>query len=73
VLDIPVWNFDDQSMRSLRRPVRLGPGDEVRVTCRHSQGIRDEIPAFEGQPDRYVVWGEGTSDEMCLGLLQVAT
>ena len=21
---------------------------------------------------RYVVWGEGTTDEMCLGLLQVA-
>lgn len=21
---------------------------------------------------RYVLWGEGTTDEMCLGLLQVA-
>ena len=71
VLDIPMWNFDDQSMRTMR-PLQLAPGDEVRVTCRHSQQIRDEIPAFEGQPDRYVVWGEGTSDEMCLGLLQVA-
>ena len=72
LLDIPVWNFDDQSMRPIR-PTRLETGDEVRVTCRHSQRIRDQIPAFEGQPDRYVVWGEGTSDEMCLGLLQVAS
>jgi len=23
-------------------------------------------------PPRYVLWGEGTTDEMCLGLLQVA-
>jgi hypothetical protein len=71
LLDIPLWNFDDQGARPIR-PVRLKQGDEVRVTCRHSQAIRDEIPAFDGQPDRYVVWGEGTSDEMCLGLLQVA-
>ena len=71
LLDIPVWNFDDQGSRPVR-DARLRPGDRVRVTCRHSQAIRDEIPAFEGQPDRYVVWGEGTSDEMCLGLLQIA-
>ena len=29
------------------------------------------LPAFEGQPDRYVVWGDGTTDEMCLGMLMV--
>jgi hypothetical protein len=33
--------------------------------------LRDELPAFQGQPDRYVVWGEGTMDEMCLGILTV--
>jgi hypothetical protein len=27
------------------------------------------LPSFEGQPERYVVWGEGTTDEMCLGIL----
>ncbi len=71
ILDIPVWNFDDQGAKPVRG-VRLERGDQVRVTCRHSQKIRDQIPAFEGEPDRYVVWGEGTVDEMCLGILQVA-
>jgi hypothetical protein len=71
ILDIPVWNFDDQGARPIR-PTRLRRGDTVRVTCHHSQDVRDHIPAFDGQPDRYVVWGEGTSDEMCLGVLQVA-
>ena len=52
-------------------PYRLRAGDTVKVTCRHVQWLRDELPAFEGQPDRYVVWGEGTTDEMCLGILQV--
>ncbi len=70
VLDIPVWNFDDQSATPVE-PVRLDAGDTVRVRCRHVQWLRDELPAFEGQPDRYVLWGEGTTDEMCLGILQI--
>ena len=49
----------------------LHVGDTVRVTCRHDQSLRDLLPAFEGQQERYVVWGEGTTDEMCLGLLMV--
>ncbi len=52
-------------------PLRLRRGDTVRVTCEHDQSLRDSLPAFEGQPERYVVWGEGTTDEMCLGMLLV--
>jgi hypothetical protein len=70
VLDIPVWDFDDQGARPIE-PVRLEAWDTVKVTCRHVQWLRDRLPAFEGQEDRYVVWGEGTTDEMCLGMLQV--
>ena len=70
LLHIEPWDFDDQAADEVE-PVRLGPGDTVRVTCRHVQWLRDRLPAFEGQPDRYVVWGEGTTDEMCLGILQV--
>jgi hypothetical protein len=29
------------------------------------------LPAFKGQQERYVVWGEGTTDEMCLGIVMV--
>ncbi len=70
LLDIPVWDFDDQAARAIR-PVRLDPLDRVRVSCRHVQWLRDRLPVFEGQEERYVVWGEGTTDEMCLGMLQV--
>jgi hypothetical protein len=70
VLDIKRWNFDDQGARPVR-PVRLQRGDTVRVTCRHDQSLRDLLPAFRGQPERYVLWGEGTTDEMCLGILLV--
>ncbi|MCW2846246.1 MAG: hypothetical protein JWR90_220 [Marmoricola sp.] len=70
LLDIPVWDFDDQGSRPIK-PAVLQPGDTVRVTCHHSQALRDRLPAFHGIPDKYVVWGEGTTDEMCLGILLV--
>ena len=45
----------------------------MRVTCQHQQWLRDLLPAFETQrEDRYVIWAEGTTDEMCLGMLSVA-
>jgi hypothetical protein len=69
VLDIPNWDFDDQGSIPLEKPVKIGPGDSVTVTCTHDQGLRDQLPAFKGTKDRYVAWGEGTTDEMCLGIV----
>ncbi len=69
LLDIPVWDFDDQGSRPIK-PAKLDAGDTLTVTCTHDQALRAQ-PSFEGQPDRYVVWGEGSTDEMCLGILLV--
>jgi hypothetical protein len=69
VLDVPTWNFDDQGSIALKKPVHVGPGDTITVTCRHDQALRDLLPAFRGTVDRYVAWGEGTTDEMCLGIV----
>ncbi len=71
VLDVDEWDFDDQGATPLERPVHLEAGDTLRVTCRHDQANRDLLPSFEGEPDRYVLWGEGTTDEMCLGIVMV--
>ena len=70
LLDIPVWDFDDQGSRPIK-PAALEPGDTIKVTCRHTQALRDRLPAFEGQPYKYVLWGEGTTDEMCLAIMLV--
>jgi hypothetical protein len=71
ILDIPVWDFDNQGTKPID-PVHVEPFDTVKITCRHVQWLRDVLPAFEGIPDKYVIWAEGTTDEMCLGMLQVA-
>ncbi|MDO9455765.1 hypothetical protein [Nocardioides sp.] len=69
LLDIPLWNFDDQAARPIR-PVHLDAGDTLTVTCHHEQALRDLLPAFQGTEEKYVVWGEGSADEMCLGIVQ---
>lgn len=69
LLNVPVYNFDNQAIRPLAKPVTLHPGDTLRVTCTHDAGLRAQLPALKGTAPRFVVWGDGTSDEMCLGLV----
>ncbi|GIF20572.1 hypothetical protein BJ973_001522 [Actinoplanes tereljensis] len=69
LLDVQQFNFDDQKFQPLPTPVQLQPGDTVRVTCTHDATLRRLLPQLRELPPRYVVWGDGTSDEMCLGLL----
>jgi len=69
LLDVPNYNFDDQSARPLATPVTIKPGDKLRVTCTHDASLRARLPELSKLPPRYVVWGDGSSDEMCLGVV----
>ena len=69
LLDQPNYDFDNQSMQLLPQPVQINRGDTVRVTCTHDAALRSQLPELKPLKPRYVVWGDGTSDEMCLGLL----
>jgi len=69
LLDIPAYDFDSQAIRPLAEPVTVARGDKLRVTCTHDVTLRQRLPQLRTAPARYVVWGDGTSDEMCLGLV----
>jgi Copper type II ascorbate-dependent monooxygenase, C-terminal domain len=69
LLDDKVWDFDDQRATVLAKPVTLRPGDQLKVTCAHDATLRQKLPELAKLPPRYVVWGEGSSDEMCLGIV----
>jgi hypothetical protein len=71
LLDIPRWAFHWQNAYALARPVQAAPGDVVRVTCRFDVSKRRRGEQGVSRAPRYVLWGEGTTDEMCLGILQV--
>jgi hypothetical protein len=72
VLDVPQYNFDNQALVPPPAPITVDKGDTLRVTCTHDATLRKQLPQLKKLPPRYVVWGEGTSDEMCLGVLVVA-
>lgn len=69
LLDIDNWDFDQQGAIPLDKPVNIGPGDTLRVRCKHDAGLRSQLPTLQGTPAKYVVWGEGTTDEMCLAIV----
>jgi hypothetical protein len=72
LLDIPRWDFHWQASYTLAQPVHVEAGDALRVTCRHDASLRKESPQAAARAPRYILWGEGTTDEMCLGIVQVA-
>lgn len=71
LLSQPTYNFDDQSEQVLPQPVQINAGDTVRVSCTHDASLRSKLPQLKNLKPRYVVWGDGTSDEMCLAILTV--
>jgi hypothetical protein len=73
LLHIPRWSFHWQDFYTLRKPIRAPAGSMVRVSCRYDNSPAKQ-PIIDGKalPPRYVVWGEGTTDEMCLGVLQTS-
>lgn len=71
LLNRPNYNFDDQSATVLKSPISLHKGDKIQVTCTFDPKLRQLLPQLKKLPPRYVTWGEGSSDEMCLGILEV--
>jgi hypothetical protein len=72
LLDIDNWDFDNQARIWLDDPVTVAKGDVLRVSCTHDANLRRMLPELADLPPRHVVWGDGTADEMCLGILTVA-
>jgi len=61
LLDIPRWDFHWQDTYHFEEPITFKRGDTIRMTCVWDATLSDD--------PRYVVWGEGTEDEMCFGTL----
>jgi hypothetical protein len=74
IVDVPRWDFNWQTGADLKEPMRLDPGDQLALEC-HWDNSMENQPVVEGEritpEDRG--WGEGTTDEMCLGIFYVTT
>jgi mono/diheme cytochrome c family protein len=61
LLDIPRWSFDWQMNYELAEPLHVERGQPLRLECswdRDADPLRDP---------KYIVFAEGTEDEMCFG------
>ena len=73
LLHIPAWDFHWQDVYYLQKPVTVTPADMMRVSCTFDNSKADQpVVGTKQLTPRYVLWGEGTTDEMCLGMLSVA-
>lgn len=63
LLDIPRWDFHWQDRYQFVEPIRTRIGDVLRMTCVWDNTLSSD--------PRYVVWGEGTEDEMCFGTVMI--
>jgi hypothetical protein len=69
LLDVSAYDFHDQRAYNLRKPVVVGPADTVQITCTYDPAVEQEDPTLRKVPPHYVTWGDGSTDEMCLGLV----
>lgn len=64
-----VWDFDNQKTDWQAKPIQASQGDQIKVTCTYDVSLRSKLPEFRDLSPNYVVWGEGTRDEMCLAII----
>ncbi len=69
ILDVPNYNFHYQKAYDLQTPISVVPGDKIQVSCTYDPTLRQELPSLRNLAPRFVTWGDGSSDEMCLGIV----
>jgi hypothetical protein len=68
VLNVPNYDFNNQAAHDDTPWIKVVPGDKLQVSCTYNPKLAQELPALRQLPSHFVTWGDGTSDEMCLGL-----
>ncbi len=68
VLDVPDYNFHDQRSYNLATPIRVTAGEPVQITCTYDPTLAQELPILRKAPPHFVTWGDGSADEMCIGI-----
>ncbi len=69
LLDVTDYNFHYQRGYDLAKPVAVNAGDSVGITCTYDPTREQELPILRKVAPHFVTWGDGSTDEMCLGLI----
>ena len=67
------WDFNWQIFAHLKKPITLNKDDRIYLECNWDNSAANQ-PSINGEKKapRDVYWGDGSYDEMCLGILYVS-
>jgi hypothetical protein len=72
ILNVPDYNFHDQKSYNLGTPVPVTAGETVKITCTYDPTLAQELPILRKTAPHFVTWGDGSTDEMCIGLAWIS-
>ncbi len=67
ILNVPNYNFDYQKAYNVA-PIPVKRGDRVQINCTYNPKLAQELPILRKAPPHFVTFGDGSSDEMCVGV-----
>jgi hypothetical protein len=68
LIKIDHWNFNWQGTYAFQEPKRIPKGSWFEVEAHFDNS--EANPANQNKPPKVVRWGEGTGDEMCIGIFE---
>ena len=67
ILNVPDYNFDYQKAYNVA-PIPVSRGDQIQISCSYNPRLAQELPILRKAPPHFVTFGDGSSDEMCVGV-----
>ena len=67
ILSVPNYNFDYQKAYNVA-PIPVSRGDRVQINCTYNPKLAQELPILRKAPPHFVTFGDGSTDEMCVGV-----
>jgi hypothetical protein len=67
ILNVPNYDFNYQKAYNIT-PVPVTRGEPIQVNCTYNPELAEELPILRKAPPHFVTFGDGSSDEMCVGV-----
>lgn len=67
------YDFHYQHGFPITPTVVTAPSDRIRVSCTYNAKLRTTLPYLKNLPPRYILWADGSSDEMCLAIISAVS
>ncbi len=67
ILNVPNYNFNYQKAYNVT-PIPVSRGEQIQINCSYNPELAEELPILRKAPPHFVTFGDGSSDEMCVGV-----